>query len=111
MRVCLDIDNPIGATHDYGFVRYKDEPMRWILSYGEHLSSMSIHRFSEVKKYKLRWVKTNIDGLDCVKQSIKDQHNLNLEMIALPYNHDFVVLSIKFDNEADEAEFILKMSE
>jgi len=87
----------------YNFIRYDASPLSWVLTHGSSYSYAT-------NNHMIMWESNNIfheEDMNEVKEAFREQYNIFLTQI--PYK-DKRILTVSFRNEADEAEFILKMS-
>jgi len=96
--------DPNISFEDLEFIKDDSMPLRWIEAFT---------RFSSSEKGINHYYNLNLAEGMCI--DYKSLYNLNASVVDYSYNEGNSIIqawaiAIDFDNEADEAEFILKMS-
>lgn len=90
----------ISQDFNYLFARHYAKPLTWILCCNPNKYGQTYARWDE-----------NIFGPAIMIENLENQHNLKMKSeshVDLFNGANDTILSISFDSEADEAEFILK---
>lgn len=92
MKVLFELDNGKTVLNDYGLLRYG--PLMWVITYAHD------------NQDKIIWPEPIESGLPMFKARIEKQHDIQLDVTKIDEGH---ILTVTFANEADEAEFIMRM--